>query len=409
MNKTRVNFKWSFISVLTAGVILLTTLTGFAASAPAIPAPIVNTLADYSSYLQTGNTTNTPFYLSQMNALVADRRKFYQDFVNVALNLNLVGITSQYVTSSNITDDVQANTHYLEITEVVTLLTSSKISSPDEYPPIQAAEWALSNTSDLPTEKALQGYLQAMTDSVNSSLKGTPIEFDLRHKMVIDMNNNQATIVQDSYDDKSVDNVNGLDVINWTNNQFSRVEPDFTKWPDYYVFHTPISVMGKSLLDKYSQIASLASPQVAYSHSRGLQYINTWVKNTSNQVNCSGTPIYQQTANYNPSYEGIPCDDCANYVSQALYYGNIPQTSAWSPYNPDWVNAISLQNWLVNNNHLVFAGSISQLQPGDLWWTADNGHVAMETNVNPYEYSAHTNDRLNRVYVSDFTKFGLVY
>ena len=250
-----------------------------------LSAPIVSTLTDYSKYLSTGKSVQSSLYIPQMNALVNDRIKFYQEFSDVGLNIKLVGLTSQFVTASGFTDDVQNITHQLVITEIVTLSAVSKINSPDDYPLVQSAKWAISNASNNSTIQLLQGYLQNMEDSVNESIKnGSKIEFVLKHRMTLIVINNLATIIQDSFDDKSIENIAGTDVVSWTDKGFVRATPDFTQMPDYQFFHTPIEVLGKGLLEAYRNITLQVSPAYgggSYNHTTGKTYINTWVNLTS--------------------------------------------------------------------------------------------------------------------------------
>lgn len=301
-------------------------------SVPILSAPIVSTLTDYSNYLSTGKTAQNSLYTPQMNALVNDRINFYQEFFDVGLNIKLVGLTSQFVTASGFTDDVQNITHQLVITEIVTLSAVSKINSPDDYPLVQSAKWAISNASNDSTKQLLQGYLQNMVDSVNESItNGSKIEFVLKHMMTIVVNNNQATIVQDSFDDKSVENVNGTDVVSWTDKGFIRTKPDLTQLPDYQFFHTPIEVLGKRLLESYIDGTMQPLSGSPYNHTLGKTYINTYTSATTQK--CTDGVTLQNTYYYNHSYTYFGCTDCANFVSQAVRYGGLPLSYAWTPYS----------------------------------------------------------------------------
>ena len=350
--------------------------------------PITTALTNYSSVLATGTTPNNSLSSSQMNALIADRRNFYQNFVNVALNLNYVDLKSQFLTTSDsyVIDSVQGNIHQLAITEIVSISTSSKVTSPDEYPLVQSANWAISHASSDLTKQALQEYLQVMTNSVNELLKGATIEFDLRHRMVIVVDNNQATIVQDSYDDKSNDNINGYDVVTWTDNGFERTKQDFTQAIAYQISHTPIDVLGKSLLDTYNTVTlqSLTSPYPPYQHGSATNYINAWVKTTSKT--CAPN-VPQDPLNYSPAFNYYSCADCTNFVSQALHAGALQYDSTWQPYTTAWVNVWSLNVYLQNQGRVTIA-PLSSLMPGDIAYTSDWGHVVMYSDVTPQDLMA---------------------
>jgi len=378
-------------------------------SVQALSTPIVNALTDYSNYLSTGETTKSSLYTPQMSALVVDRRNFYQELFDVGLNVELVGLKSQFVTTSGFTDSVQNKTHQLVITENVTLSAISKISSPDDYPLVQSAKWAISNASDDITKQALEGYLQNMMDSVNESItNGSKIEFVLKHKLTIVVNNNQATIVQDSFDDKSIENIDGTDVVSWTDKGFIRAKPDFTQMPDYQFFHTPIEVLGKSLLESYNARTVQPLSGAPYNHTNGKTYINTYTSNTTRT--CNNGITLQYTYYYNHSYAYFECNDCANFVSQALRYGGLPTSSTWQPYSTAWINTYSLRNYLQGlSGWFRWVSSLSNMQPGDLSWTSDWGHVVMYSGVNPARYSGHTNDRLLKNWDPSLTHFGVFY
>ncbi|MDY7041808.1 MAG: amidase domain-containing protein, partial [Chloroflexota bacterium] len=106
-------------------------------------------------------------------------------------------------------------------------------------------------------------------------------------------------------------------------------------------------------------------PRYHYYHSQAAAYINTWTKNTS--ITCSTDPVvYQNQSNWNPAYQKHWCNDCANYVSQALKAGGCTTTSTWKPYTDAWSNVYWLQKFLIDDGRGYWTTSYLQLQAGDI-------------------------------------------
>jgi len=412
MNKKQI-VKYLVIVSVVIGICLSTLLNLFAQpneGVKALPPSIVKALSDYSNYLATNNTESIWSYTSEINCLVEERRNFYKELCDLALMINFVGLKSEYLTTSGFTAKQKGNSTHIEITEIVTIYAKSMVLDVEDYPLVQSARWALGHTDNEMIKRALDRYLQAMIESVNESItNGITLNYVLRHKLHIVVDNDQAMIVQDSFDDKSIENVEGTDVAIWKENGFKRIKPDWTRWPDYEFFNTPIDVLGKNLLDHYTSIAGQSSEYTlaAYNHTSGKNYINTYTSNTT--LTCPGGSALQDATKYNPSYSYFNCVDCVNYVSQAINYGGFTRDTTWKPYTNAWVNTVGLKNYLVSLNRIAFKSSLSYLIPGDLAWTTDWGHVVMYSATNPSRYSGHTNDRLNYAWASSLTNYGDIW
>lgn len=161
------------------------------------------------------------------------------------------------------------------------------------------------------------------------------------------------------------------DVLANTNNLATQLESD--------VADEPITVTGL-----YDRLAAR-------------DYINTWTSNTTRPCK-TGSTTTQDSSYYNlsqyPTY--YICNDCANYVSQALRCGGIPTDSTWYYKSLDWVNVFEMEQhfknekkyWEPTNTTGCVAGYPIVIASGD-------GHVVMVSYNNGSEirYSAHTNDR----------------
>lgn len=100
---------------------------------------------------------------------------------------------------------------------------------------------------------------------------------------------------------------------------------------------------------------------------------------------------------YNKSYSVYSGNDCANFVSQALYAAGIPTTTTWRADSLTWIRAREVESYMVNQGYFwhtkdkysAFAGSI-------IAWT-DIQHVGIvdQNDYTTMTYCVHTNDRLS--------------
>jgi len=126
------------------------------------------------------------------------------------------------------------------------------------------------------------------------------------------------------------------------------------------------------------------------------------------------------TKYYNTTYKNVwsvtttTCNDCTDYVSQALKAGGFPTDSTWNHSGSGsytWnvfdfrTSPQGLAHYLLNTKQAVevYSSYISLLS-GDLMYT-DGMHVVMVTDVAPNRFSGHTNDRYNYPYTSSLTHF----
>jgi len=152
-----------------------------------------------------------------------------------------------------------------------------------------------------------------------------------------------------------------------------------------------------------STLSSSTSSGLYEGEQNQVAYVNSWTDNTTTECSGGTNPTYQDQSYWNPSYEHIWCNDCANYASQGLYDGGLLLNSTWEPYTNDWVNAQGLNNYLTSLG--ATPESYSAASAGDLVWLGTPGSfyhvmtVTYDDGTNVRE-SAHTSDRLD---ISDFT------
>jgi len=234
--------------------------------------------------------------------------------------------------------NVDADNMKITVIEKITLYGTSKISTPEDFPLVQAGKWAISHSVSKIVKSKLEHYIKAHYDSVHETIvNGVEIILTLKHEMLISAEAGSFVITRDSYTDRSVDTPTGKDTVDWTDTGFNRVYTDFTETPDFQLFHTPVEVIGQALLDEYLSVYGEANitdqPDdilAAYNHTTGKNYAVTYTSNPSKY--CPGYTILQDTAKYNPNYQTQGCFDCSNYISQALKQGGIPTDGTWKPY-----------------------------------------------------------------------------
>lgn len=362
-------------------------------------------LTNYSQLLEDGTTAHKEYYSAPIMALAQERREFYQRLFTKGLHVNLVKIDSSFETDKDFAIAQKGTSYTLQVNEVVTFQGEPFTKSPEEYPLIQAARWAIENAKSPEIQDALKAYIESTSEGVlESTQNGVEITFVLRHTIEIDASNGKTRIVKDSFTDKGIDNPDGFDVVEWSTDKFIRREPKWEQMPDYVIYSASIEDLGKILLDDYS--AAYGGRIVPtgtgfyYNRSAAKNYINTYTSNTSKL--CPGSnsadQVFQDTSKYNTNYKYLwqvtGCNDCADYVSQALRQGGFPTDSTWYPQ-------IQSYAWNVTDGLLSYLNSLgalqsyscTSLQVGDIAFTSSMSHVVMIGGVNPLRFSGHTRDR----------------
>jgi len=327
-----------FLSVFVLLALVLSVSVGAAApwsgnytSANQIFSEVEVLLNGYSAFLSSGTTASDSSYSEVVKELVRERRSFYEEFFDKGLVCDLVEIKSEF--HFEIPEQPEADVLKVRAVELVTLVGNNRLSSPEDYPPIKAARWALTRNPNNIARSRIEAYLESMIEGVKETIEnGFEVTVVLDHDLLIRRVNGVFQIAEDQFTDENpIDNPVGLDVIVWENGNFVRIKPDFAKIPEALLYNTPVQQMGKPFLEADIN-TSLATASVlgSYNRTAARNYINTYTSNTSNK--CAGTSVLQNTAYYNPAYQTQDCADCANYVSQALNAGGIPRDSTWKPY-----------------------------------------------------------------------------
>jgi hypothetical protein len=266
---------------------------------------------------------------------------------------------------------------------------------------------AIEQTKDPALISLLQKYASEILQGVQQSIDEGEFTIAIENLHTLQFENSSGSLLSDDYSSKSNDD-SGTDHAYIENGKVIRVEPDLTLLPDYQLYVTPTATMIEEILSKFTMVSEtkqqVQQPKITrqYSGSTASAYIRTYVKSTTN--NECGTllnPIWQNKTNWNGAYNQYNCNDCANYVSQALAYGGMATDATWKPYTMAWVNVSNLTTYIIGNS-LGYYTTSPLLGLGDLG-VIPSSHVVMVSALNPLRYSAHTSDRLNYAWQSSLT------
>ena len=409
--RTSIRQKKSFVFITLIITIILFGVSLAAAKSPtpeSTRAEIEALLNDYSEYLETGITDQKGNYSSQLEKLVAERQDFYKEFYEKGLHSNLISLDSQYLTDQKMTISQKNDVYQISIVENITMYGKPITKTPSEYPLIQAAQWALSQTDDPAIHAALNEYITSMSAGISESVKnGVKTVFTLEHNIKIKSQTNQLQIIADTFTDKASDNEEGFDNVIWSGDGYFRQKPSWELMIDYAMYNTPIESIGNSLLKDLQPISDkLTTRGIWFSYYRwsARSYANQYSSNPSNQYHSDcGYSLRRDTSKWNPSYSyvwdansTIRCSNCADFVSQAIRYGGFPTDGTWYPSAwGTWSNVSDLKRYLINNYWGTWFVDEWSINVGELGFVYSGtwDHVVLITQVNPHKYSGHTNDR----------------
>jgi RNA polymerase sigma-70 factor (ECF subfamily) len=353
-------------------------------------------LNEYSELLSAGEQACQSKGSVEIKGLTEERRAFYREYFDKGLVADLDEITSEFFIKQQ---DRTANNQWKVLAvELVSLRGHNRLISAADYPPIQAARWALNQETDANNRAKIQDYITRMESEVEKTIKeGFEISFILQHEFWIKEVEGKIVIHRDEFTDKNeVDNPTGLDMATWEQGKLQRGKVLLELLPEALIYSTPIEELGQGFLTSSPSDRDLAQPNTvksrSYSHSSAVAYANYYSSNPATMCPPT-TNVPQNKAYYNSAYNDYECLDCANFVSQALYAGGIPTNGTWYVDSSAWINVNGLVTNLQNTGHAQGVLRYTQLAPGDIATTSGHAHVAMVTGVSPYRYGGHTSDR----------------
>lgn len=143
--------------------------------------------------------------------------------------------------------------------------------------------------------------------------------------------------------------------------------------------------------------------EVKYTYNRltARDYANSWTSNASYNGSCYMDASKWNTTQY-PRYDGDYCNDCADYVSQALHAGGIPiDPGQWERGNDGdtWIYVPYLKSYMMDKGHWT-TSNFTQANAGNVIVMPNDSHtmVIVLNDTVTREFSAHTNDRKQYIY-----------
>lgn len=170
-------------------------------------------------------------------------------------------------------------------------------------------------------------------------------------------------------------------------------------------------LMEETLNKSVDPIITNSTVQTTYTYNRlvARDYANKWTSNAPYNGDC-----YMDSSKWNnqqyPYYENAYCNDCADYVSQALHEGGIPiDPGQWERlkdgngmYPWAWTSVYSLKNYMYTHGHWIpsnftyaNAGCIIRMPEYDYHTVM----IVLNDTIHR-QFSGHTNDRKQFEYYS---------
>ena len=336
----------------------------------------------------------------QVHNLIVERKLFYERYFQIGLHSDLLSISTNFEPTTAI--QLSENTYQMQ--EMVTLTGKPLLQVAEDYPVYRAYLLAAEMAKDADLSRYLEQTAEEIRAAVQESIDANTFEITIINLHKVAFNPQTGQLVSDSFTSEANDDP-GTDKVEWVDGKAMRVEPDFTHLPDYEIYDISVEVLAQRILEdlKAAPSGSINSDNILqYSGSTAATYARTWVRSTTATKNCERGPIFQNKIFWNPSYAQIDCNDCANYVSQAMRYGGTPISSTWYPYSNAWKYVEYLQSYVLSQD-LGYYAQCSTVGLGDIGiqpWT----HVVMVTGLNPLRFSGHTNDRNNYPWVPELDR-----
>ena len=357
-------------------------------------------LSTYSSAMGAELYQKNDLLSDQVHNLIAERKLFYERYFQIGLHSDLLSISTNFEPTTAI--QLSENTYQMQ--EMVTLTGKPLLQVAEDYPVYRAYLLAAEMAKDADLSRYLEQTAEEIRAAVQESIDANTFEITIVNLHKVAFNPQTGQLVSDSFTSEANDDP-GTDKVEWVDGKAMRVEPDFTHLPDYEIYDISVEVLAQRILEdlKAAPSGSINSDNILqYSGSTAATYARTWVRSTTATKNCERGPIFQNKIFWNPSYAQIDCNDCANYVSQAMRYGGTPISSTWYPYSNAWKYVEYLQSYVLSQD-LGYYAQCSTVGLGDIGiqpWT----HVVMVTGLNPLRFSGHTNDRNNYPWVPELDR-----
>ena len=158
----------------------------------------------------------------------------------------------------------------------------------------------------------------------------------------------------------------------------------------------------------YTNSIAVIEPLEPYDRIAARDYAMRWSSDATYSQTCAHGNHHIDMTKYNPAYQEYCHQDCANYVSQALYAGGVPTDSEWYPYSLAWRYVPSLWAYMYQDKGYWVTSNYASCNAGGIIVNVSEAgnryHVNMcvlNDTVNR-AYAAHTNDRRYTYYNENY-------
>ena len=150
-------------------------------------------------------------------------------------------------------------------------------------------------------------------------------------------------------------------------------------------------------------------------------YANQYTSNAATICPCNGSActvcscqdcikgtqtVKRNSSVYNSgSYPNYCCNDCANYVSQAMAAGSVPTSNTWKSGTSAWVGCGAMKTYFTSTNNWWTASNYTNCNAGGIIMLTKAGssspyHVVMcvHNDTATRKFSGHTTDRKEQLY-----------
>jgi len=332
-----------------------------------------------------------------MKDLIKDRRDYYSEYFDIGLHSKLLSIDSKFLFDDPSVSITQSDSQYqVAINETVDFLGRYHAPSIGDFPLIKASKWALKEATSDDERDEIKSRIKLIEKDVahSSGPDGFTTTFLIHHEFLIADNGTTLQILQDDFTDKAQDIGEGVDNVRWENGKFVRSKPDHTKSPNFIIWNKKsVEELGQEYLETvrktidtrknyYKAHNRVAPTTLSSNYIRS--YAQWWGDNRTSDAgggNCTygGVTIWVDHINqsvWSGSFTKY-CSDCANFVSQALWYGGIPTDSLWYADSTYWIQVVPLHQYMVWYYYADYASSIWDLDIGDFMETDDQGHTVL--------------------------------
>ena len=171
------------------------------------------------------------------------------------------------------------------------------------------------------------------------------------------------------------------------------------------------SLISLAVRDVGEDVTTNATTAEPYYRLVARDYANQYTSNATQW--CPHYPEHetkQDQSYWNGNFTGYCHNDCANYVSQAMWAGDVPTSGTWYEGSGAWIDCGHMKDYFYPNpsSGLWMASTYAACNEGGIMLMFDSGGTARHVNMCVYndtvirKLSAHTTDRKQFAYDSSW-------